>query len=273
VLAKIDSAQKVGLKITANMYTYNASGTSLTARLPTWIQEGGAAAMRARFKNPVLRKRVLYELEAGIPSRNSDPKDVMLLGFRIDSLAEMYQGKRLSEVAMLHGKNANETMLDLIYADRSGIPAIFFLISEDNIKRMLQLPYVSICSDAASIPAEEPFIKDATHPRAYGSFARLLSQYVREQKVISLEEAIRKMTSLPALNLKIKKRGNIKVGYYADVVVFDADKIKDIATFEQAHQYAEGMQHVFVNGVHVLHEGNHTGAMPGRVVRGPGWKK
>lgn len=272
VLAKIDSAQRAGLKITADMYTYNASGTSLTARLPTWVQEGGGAAMRKRFKNPEQRKRLLRELELGIPTRNSDPKDVMMLGFRKDSLNDLYRGKRLSEVAQLHGKNANETMLDIIAADKSGVAAIFFLISEDNVKRMLAMPYVSICSDAGSIPAEEPFTKESTHPRTYGSFARLLSRYVRDEKIMTLEEAIRRMTSLPASNLKIAKRGSLKVGNYADVVVFDPDKVQDKATYENSHQYAEGIDHVFVNGVQVLKEGNHTGAMPGRVVRGPGWK-
>lgn len=271
VLAKIDSAQKAGLKITADMYTYNASGTNLTARLPTWVQEGGASAMRARFKNPTTRKRILKELELGIPTRNSDPKDVMILGFRRDSLNKLYQGKRLSEVARLHGKDANETMLDIIAADKSGVPSIFFLISEDNVKRMLAMPYVSICSDAASIPAEEPFIKDSTHPRAYGSFARLLSRYVREEKIMTLQEAIRRMTSLPASNLKLNKRGVLKVGNYADVVVFDPEQINDIATFEKPHQYSEGINHVFVNGVQVLDNGVHTGATPGRCIRGPGW--
>jgi len=271
VLAKIDSAQRAGLKITANMYTYNASGTSLTARLPTWIQEGGAAAMRARFKNPTLRKRVLHELELGIPTRNSDPKDVMMLGFRKDSLNALYRGKRLNEVAQLHGKYANETMLDIIAADKSGVAAIFFLISEDNVKKMLTMPYVSICSDAGSIPTEEPFIKESTHPRTYGSFARLLSRYVRDEKILTLPEAVRRMTSLPAANLKIAKRGSLVIGNYADIVVFDPDQVKDKATFENSHQYAEGIDHVFVNGVQVLKDGNHTGATPGRCVRGPGW--
>lgn len=271
VLAKIDSAQRAGLKITADMYTYNASGTNLSARLPTWVQEGGAVAMRKRFKDPATRKRILRELELGIPTRNSDPKDVMLLGFRKDSLTKLYQGKRLSEVAKMHGKDANETMLDLIYADKSGIPSIFFLISEDNLKRMLPLPYVSICSDAASIAAEEPYIKDSTHPRAYGSFSRVLSQYVREEKLFSLQEGIRKMTSLPASTLKLKKRGVLKIGNHADIVVFDPALIKDKATFEKPHQYAEGMDHVFVNGVQVLDNGEHTGAMPGRCIRGSGW--
>jgi len=273
VLAKIDSAQRTGLKITADMYTYNASGTNLTARLPTWVQEGGATAMRVRFKNPTTRKRLLTELESGIPTRNSDPKDVMILGFRRDSLNKLYKGKRLSEVAKLHGKDANETMLDIIAADKSGVPSIFFLISEDNVKQMLKMPYVSICSDAASIAAEEPFIKDSTHPRAYGSFSRLLSKYVREENLMTLPEAIRRMTSLPASNLKLKNRGLLKVGNYADVVVFDPVVIKDTATFDKPHQYAEGVHHVFVNGVQVLQNGSHTGAMPGRSIRGPGWIK
>lgn len=272
VLLKIDSANRAGLKITANMYTYNASGTSLTARLPTWVQEGGAPTMRKRLRNPSIRKKVLNDLELGIPNRNSDPKDVMLIGFRKDSLNALYKGKRLSEVALVHNKSANETMLDLIVADKSGIAAIFFLISEENVKRMLALPYVSICSDAASIASEEPFIQDATHPRAYGSFARLLGKYVREEKLMTLEEAIRRMTALPAENLKLKNRGRIASGFFADVVVFDPAAIRDRATFDQPHQYAEGMLHVFVNGTQVLDSGKHTGAMPGRSVRGPGWK-
>jgi N-acyl-D-amino-acid deacylase len=272
VLAKIDSAQRAGLKITADMYTYNASGTSLTARLPTWVQEGGGPAMRKRLKNPVTRKKLLRDLELGIPSKNSDPRDVMLLGFRKDSLNQLYRGKRLNEVAQLHGKNANETMLDLIVADKSGIAAIFFLISEANVKRMLAMPYVSICSDAGSIPAEAPYTEDAIHPRTYGSFARLLGKYVKDEKLMSMHEAIRRMTSLPASNLKLVKRGSLKAGNYADVVIFDPATIKDRATFDEPHQYAEGVVHVFVNGSQVLDQGNHTGALPGRCVRGPGWK-
>jgi len=272
VLAKIDSAQKAGLKITADMYTYNASGTSLTARLPTWVQAGGAPAMRKRLRNPIQRKKVLEELRLGIPTRNSDPKDVLLLGFRTDSLNKLYRGKRLSEVALLHGKSANETMLDLIVSDKSGIAAIFFLISEENVKRMLALPYVSICSDASSIPTEEPFINDPTHPRTYGSFARLLGKYVRDEQVMTLQEAVRRLTSLPASNLKLIKRGSLQVGNYADVVIFNPDSVRDKATFDEPHQYAEGILHVFVNGVQVLDNGNHTGLTPGRCIRGPGWQ-
>ncbi|MFM9837554.1 MAG: N-acyl-D-amino-acid deacylase family protein [Cyclobacteriaceae bacterium] len=272
VLTKIDSAQKAGLKITANMYTYNASGTSITARLPTWVQEGGAQDMRKRLRNPTLRKRLLHEMELGIPSRNSDPKDVMVMGFRTDSLNKLYRNKRLNEIATLHGKSANETILDLLLADKSSIPCIFFLISEDNVKRMLQLPYVSICSDAASIPDEKPFNEDGMHPRGYGSFARLLSKYVRDEKLMSLEQAVRRMTSLPASNLKIKRRGALAVGNYADVIMFDPTKIQDHATFEDPHQYATGVVHVFVNGQQVLKEGEHTGKMPGRLIVGPAFR-
>ncbi|MFM8912816.1 MAG: amidohydrolase family protein, partial [Flammeovirgaceae bacterium] len=162
---------------------------------------------------------------------------------------------------------ANETMLDLIVEDRSTIPCIFFLMKEENVKRMLQLPYVSICSDAGSVANEPPYNEGNLHPRAYGSFARLLGKYSRDEKLMSLEEAVRRMTSLPASNLKIKKRGMLQVGNYADVVVFDPTKIQDRATFEQPHQYAEGVQHVLVNGVQVLKDGEHTGKMPGRLIR------
>jgi N-acyl-D-amino-acid deacylase len=266
VIAKIDSAQKAGLKITADMYTYNASGTSLTARLPTWVQEGGAAEMRKRLRNPTLRKRVLKELEMGIPSRLSDPKDVMVLGFKTESLNRLYKGKRLSEISAMRKKSANETMLDLIVEDRSSIPCIFFLMKEDNVKRMLQLPYVSICSDAGSIANEPPYNEGNLHPRTYGSFVRLLGKYSRDEKLMPLEEAVRRMTSLPASNLKLKKRGVLAIGHFADVVVFDSQSIKDNATFEQPHQYSTGVQHVLVNGVQVLKDGEHTGRMPGRVV-------
>lgn len=272
VLYKIDSAQKSGLKITADMYTYNASGTGLVARLPTWVQEGGGDKMRQRLKDPEIRKKVIRDLELGIPSRNSDPKDVMVMGFKKDSLNKLYKGKRLSEIASQHGKNANETMIDLLIADKSGIPCIFFLISENNVKRMLKLPFVSICSDASSNPAEKPFTDEGAHPRQYGSFARFLGKYVRDEKLMSLEEGIRRLTSLPASNLKIKKRGSLKVGNYADVVLFDPATIRDNATFENPHQYASGVHHVIVNGRIVLRDGVHTGVMAGRAVRGVGYR-
>lgn len=272
VLAKIDSAQKAGLKITANLYPYAASATGLTARIPTWAQEGGAAEMRKRLRNPVTRKKILYEMRMGIPTKNSDPKDVMLLGFRRDSLNNLYKGKRLDEVARMHGKDADETVLDLVLKDKSTIPAVYFLISEENVRRGLALPYVSIGSDAASLADEQPYNNDGTHPRAYGTFARVLGRYVRDEKIITLEEAIRKMTTLPAANLKLKKRGALLPGYFADVVIFDPAQVNDLASFEDSHQYATGVRDVLVNGTLVLHNGTHTGARPGRIIRGPGWK-
>lgn len=273
VISKIDSARQAGIKLTANMYPYIASGTGLTSRLPTWVLEGGAREMRKRLKNPSVRKRVLYEMEKGIPYKNSDPSSVMLMGFRLDSLSALYKGKKLSDAAKIHGKSADETALDLIIKDKSPIEAIYYLQSESNVRKVAQLPYVSFGSDAGSMAVSEKFEKWGAHPRAYGTFARILGKYVRDEKIITLEDAIRRLTSLPATNLKIKKRGRLVKGYFADVVVFDLDSIKDHATFQNPHQYASGMHHVFVNGVHVLANGEHTQAMPGRIIRGPGYTR
>jgi N-acyl-D-amino-acid deacylase len=273
VLYKIDSAQKAGLKITANMYPYLASGTGLTSRLPTWILEGGAKEMRRRLKNPSVRKKVLYEMEKGIPYKNSDPQHVVITGFRLDSLNSLYKGKRLSEIAKLHGKNADETAMELIIKDKSRIECIYYLQSETNVKKILKLPYVSFGSDAGSLATTDLFKEWGAHPRAYGTFARVLGRYVRDEKIISLEEAIRRMTSLPATNLKIAKRGRLVKGYFADIAIFDPTSVNDLATFENPQQYATGIVHVFVNGVQVLAGGEHTNARPGRVIRGPGWKK
>ena len=272
VLAKIDSARAAGLRISANMYPYIASATGLKERVPTWAQEGGAVEMRKRMKDPVSRKKILDDMENGIPTRNSLPQNVVLMGFRKDSLSNLYKGKRLDEVAKLHGKNADETVLDLLVADKYSIPALYFLMSEDNMRSMLTQPYVSIGSDAGSLSLGKEFLDQGAHPRAYGTFARVLGVYVREHKLFSLEEAVRRMTSLPAANLRLEKRGSLKTGNFADVVVFDPATIQDKATFENPHQYALGMRHVFVNGHAVLHDGDHTGAKPGRVVRGSGYK-
>ncbi len=273
VISKIDSAQKAGLKITANMYPYAASNTSLTARIPTWVQEGGAREMRKRLNIPAIRKKVLEEMRLGIPTKNSDPKDVVILGFRLDSLNKLYRGKRLDEVAKIHGKDADETLIDLIVKDRSPGAGVYHLQTEANVKKIIQLPYVSFGSDGASMSDAPIFAEWGTHPRAYGTFARVLGQYVREEKLISLEDAIRRMTSLPATNLKIQKRGRLKTGHFADVIIFNPNTIKDVATYDNPKQYATGMVHVFVNGTQVLQKGNHTNAKPGRIVRGPGWKK
>ena len=273
VLHKIDSARKAGLRITANNYPYVASATGLTARLPNWVQEGGAAAMRKRLKNPATRKKVLYEMRMGIPYKNSDARDVMLLGFRLDSLNKLYLGKRLDEVASIHGKDPDETVIDLVMRDRSTIAAVYYQQSEDNIKKIIQQPYVSFGSDGASMSEAKIFADWGTHPRAYGTFARVLGKYVREDKLFPLEEAIRRLTYLPADNLKLKRRGLLKPGYFGDIAVFDPGKVKDLATFEAPKQYATGMVHVFVNGVQVLSNGEHTGAKPGRIVRGHGYKQ
>lgn len=273
VLGKIDSAQKAGLKITANMYPYAASNTALTARLPTWVQEGGAGEMRKRLKNPATRKKVLDEMRLGIPTKNSDPKSVVILGFRLDSLNKLYRGKRLDEVAAIHGKDADETLLDLIVKDKSPGAGVYHLQTEDNVKRIFRQPYVSFGSDGASFSDAKIFDEWGTHPRAFGTFARAIGRYSRDQKLVPLEEVIRRMTSLPAGNLKILGRGRLKTSYYADIAIFDANEIIDQATYAEPKKYASGMKHVLVNGIPVLKDGEHTGAMPGRVVRGPGWKK
>jgi N-acyl-D-amino-acid deacylase len=273
VVAKIDSARKVGIRLTANMYPYTASGTGLNARLPLWVQEGGASMMRKRIQNPLIRKKVLYEMEKGIPSKNSDPDKVILMRFRLESLNKLYRGKTLSEAAKIYGKSADETVIDLIMKDRSRIESLYFQQSEDVLRKVMQQPYVSFGSDAGSYSLEGGDTSLADHPRAFGTFARVLGKYVREEKVLTLQEAIRKMTSLPASNLKIYKRGKLESGFFADILVFDPNTIVDCATFEEPHQYAEGMVHVFINGVQVLNNGSHTHAKPGRILRGPGWKK
>jgi N-acyl-D-amino-acid deacylase len=272
LLAKIDSARKAGIRLTANNYPYVASATGLTSRLPNWVQEGGAAAMRKRLRNPAIKNKVLKEMRDGVPYKNSDPKDVMMLGFRLDSLNQIYRGKRLDQVAALHGKDPDETVIDLIVRDKSTIPSVYYLQSEVNIRKFIEQPYVSFGSDAASMSDHKAFEGWGTHPRAYGTFARVLGKYVREEKLITLPEAIRRMTSLPAGNLKLKERGQLQPGYFADLAIFDPLTIADMATYDDPRQYAVGMMHVFVNGVQVLKDGEHTGAMPGRVIYGPGKK-
>ncbi|MGE0590783.1 MAG: amidohydrolase family protein [Cyclobacteriaceae bacterium] len=277
VLAMIDEANKSGVKITADMYTYRAGATGLDASMPPWLQEGGLNNWIKKMKNPKFRKMALEEMKKpsdrweNLLLMSGSPDNVLLLGFNNDSLRQ-FTGKTLAEVAKIYGKSPEETAMDLVAADSSRVGTAYFMMSEDNIKRQIALPYLSFGSDAGSPATEGVFLNSNEHPRAYGNFARLLGKYVRDEKVIPMEEAIRKLTSLPAGNLKIKKRGTLKPGYYADVVAFDPEKIQDHATFEQPHQYSTGMIHVFVNGEQVLKDGEHTGARPGRVVRGPGWK-
>jgi N-acyl-D-amino-acid deacylase len=276
VIAKIDKANKSGLRITADMYTYTAGATGLDATMPPWVQEGGINEWIKRLKNPAIRKKVLQEMQTptdkweNLLLNAGDPDRVLLLGFTNDSLKQ-FTGKTLGEVAKIYGKSPEETAMDLVITDSTRVETAYFLMNEENIKRQIALPYLSFGSDAGSPAAEGMFLKYKDHPRAYGNFSRLLSKYVRDEKVIPMEEAIRKLTLLPATNLKIKRRGMLAPGYFADFAIFDPIAIQDHATFENPHQYSTGMIHVLVNGVSVLENGEHTGAKPGKVVRGPGW--
>jgi len=277
VIRKVDEARSQGLHITADMYTYLAGATGLDAAMPPWVQEGGHKAWVNRLKNPLIRRAVTAEMSEPtdkwenlyLAAGSSD--NVLLVGFRTDSLKYL-TGKTLSEVASLRGKSPEETAMDLVIDDDSRVGTVYFMMSEENTKRQIAQPWVSFGSDAESLAPEGVFLKSNPHPRAYGNVARLLGKYVREEKVISLEEAVRRLTSLPAENLRLRNRGRILAGYGADLVVFDPATIADHATFEKPHQYSTGVSDVFVNGVQVLKAGEHTGAFPGRVVRGPGWK-
>lgn len=277
LLAKIEGARKEGLKIGADMYLYTAGATGLDASMPPWCQEGGYNAWVARLKNPELRARVKREMTT--PSDDwenfflaaGSPEKILLVGFKSEALKK-YTGMTLAKVAGLRGEAPEETVMNLVIEDGSRVETVYFLMSEENVRKQLALPWVTFDSDAASLAPEGPFLKSNPHPRAYGNFARLLGKYARDEKIITLEQAIRRLTSLPAENLKIDQRGALREGYFADVVVFDPQKIQDHATFENPHQYSTGVAHVFVNGTQVLKNGEHTGATPGRVVRGPGWK-
>jgi N-acyl-D-amino-acid deacylase len=275
-IEKIDSARAAGLKITTNMYNYTAGATGLDAAMPPWVQEGGYGKWAARLQDPEIRKKVLSQMKAkgdnweNLYFAAGSPEKVILNSFRNDTLRYL-TGKTLAEVAAMRKKSPEEVAMDLVVQDSSRVGAVYFLMSEENVKRQISLPYMSFGSDGASIAPVKPFTNSNPHPRAYGNFSRLLGKYVREEKVISLEEAVRKLTTLPASNLKIEKRGMIKPGYFADLVVFDPETIGDKATFEDPHQFSTGMMHVFVNGTMVLKNGEHTGAKSGRVVRGPGW--
>jgi N-acyl-D-amino-acid deacylase len=268
---KIDSARSKGLYITADMYNYIASSTGLDIIMPGWVQEGGFKEWAKRLADPVIRKKIGPEILNNIMNKTGSAEKVLIIGFNNDSLKYL-TGKSLAEIAKMRNKSPEATVMDLVIQDGSRVGVVYFSMSEDNVKKQITLPWMSFCSDAGSYAPEGIFLKSSTHPRAYGNFARLLGKYVREEKVISLEEAIHKLTAFPAENLKIKKRGSIKSGYYADLAIFDSAKIEDHATFENPRQYSTGMVHVFVNGVRVLKDGEHTGAFPGKVVRGPGWK-
>jgi N-acyl-D-amino-acid deacylase len=267
---KIDSARAAGLYITADMYNYPASSTGFDVIMPEWVQEGGFDKWVERLKDPAVRKKIAPEILKTILRKPGSPERILLVGFNTDSLKYL-QGKTLAKIAEMRGTSPEETVMDLVIDDNSRVSVVYFSMSEDNIRKQIALPWMSFCSDGQSMIPEGVFLKSSTHPRAYGNFARLLGKYVRDEKVIPLEDAIYKLTSLPAANMKIKKRGALKNGYYADVVIFDPTMVQDHATFESPHQLSTGMVDVFVNGVQVLKNGEHTGAMPGRVVRGPGY--
>jgi N-acyl-D-amino-acid deacylase len=276
VIAKVDAARANGQRITADMYTYTAGATGLDAAMPTWVQSGGLEAWIKRLKDPATRERLVKEMRT--PSKDwenlmlltGSPDKVLLISFKNSKLKPL-TGKTLGEVARMRGKSPEETAMDLVVEDGSRVGTVYFLMDENNVRRQVRLPWVSFGSDADSEAPEGVFLKSSNHPRAYGNFARMLGHYVRDEKAASLPDAIRRLTSLPATNLGIKKRGSLKAGYYADVVLFDPATIQDHATFEKPQQLSTGVRDVFINGVQVLRNGKHTGAKPGRVVRGPGW--
>jgi N-acyl-D-amino-acid deacylase len=272
VFARVEEARAAGLQITADMYTYPASSTGLDAAMPPWVQEGGHDAWAERLRDPEVRERVKREMN--MPSDDwsngylaaGTPENILLVSFKNDELKPL-TGMTLAEVAAMRGTSPEETAMDLVIEDDSRVGCVYFTMSEENVARKVAQPWVSFGSDAGSLAPEGVFLKSNPHPRAYGTFARLLGKYVREEEVITLEEAVRRLTWQPASNLGLARRGSIQPGYFADVVVFDPGEIIDHGTFDAPHQYATGVLHVFVNGTQVLEHGEHTGATPGRVVR------
>jgi N-acyl-D-amino-acid deacylase len=275
-IQKIEAARAGGLRITADMYPYTAAMTGLDAAMPPWVQEGGFEAWTARLKEAAVRVRLKKEMnEPGIGWENflslAGPENMLLVGFKNENLKSL-TGKTLAQVAQMRGKSPAETAMDLIVEDDSRVHTVYFLMSEENVKKEIALSWVSFGSDAESSAPEGVFLKSSTHPRAYGTFARVLGKYVRQEGALSLTEAVRRMSGLPASKLGLKRRGLLSPGCFADIVIFDPAKVADQATYEKPQQYATGVIHVFVNGVQVLKDGEHTGAKPGRFVRGPGYK-
>jgi len=275
LLSRIEAAQKEGLKITADMYTYTAAGTGLDACLPPWTEDGGYPALFKRLRDQATREKIAAEVSKdsdaweNVYTGTGSPDRILLVGFKSEKLKPL-TGKSLAEVAKMRGKDPITTIMDLISEDQSRIESIYFLMSEENVKKELAKPWISFGSDEASQAPEGVFLKSNPHPRAYGNFARVLGKYVRDEKITPMAEAVRRLSGLPATNLGLDHRGFIKEGMFADVVVFDPGAITDHATFDKPHQYAVGVKHVFVNGVQVLKEGEHTGAKPGRALWGPG---
>lgn len=263
VIQKVEEARADGLKITGDIYTYNASSTGLTGVIPTWVQEGGHRAWINRMKVPSIRERLLADIRGELAEQ--DPSGILMVGFNRDSMEQLYRGMTIAEAALQRGQSPEETIIDLIIEDDSRIQCIYFSMSEENISKKVQLPWVSFCSDAGSY---SDISKDfRTHPRAFGSFIRVLGKYTREERILTLPEAVYKLSGLPAQNLGLEDRGLLHEGYYADIVVFDPEEVADQATFEDPLQFAIGVYDVFVNGAQVLKNGEHTGVFSGRYVR------
>jgi N-acyl-D-aspartate/D-glutamate deacylase len=278
LLARIERAQNEGLNVRANMYTYTAAGTGLDACLPPWTGDGYYPALFKRLRDPATRNKIKAEVQVDSDKWENlylaagSPEKILLVGFKSEKLKPL-TGKTLAEVAKMRGKDPINTAMDLIEEDESRISTVYYLMSEENVKKELRKPWVSFGSDEASQAPEPPFTKSNPHPRAYGNFARVLGRYVRDEKMLSLADAIHRLSGLPATNLGLDHRGFLKEGMFADVVVFDPATITDHATFEKPHQYATGVKHVLVNGVQVIRNGEHTGAKPGRALWGPGKAK
>lgn len=271
VIHKLEAAQAEGLKITADMYTYPAGATGLDAAMPPWVQEGGLAEWRKRLQDPAIRKRVKQEMSSGKTYDNlfaavGSPDKILLVGFKSEKLKPL-TGKSLGEVARMRHTSPEDTAMDLVVEDDSRVETVYFLMSEDNIRKQIVLPWVSFAADSDPEGVDGVFLHSSTHPRTFGNFVRVYARYVRDEKLLTVEDAVRKMTSLPASNLGIDRRGLLKEGYFADVAVFDPATVQDHATFEKPRQLATGVSEVFVNGVEVIHDGEHTGAKPGRVVK------
>jgi N-acyl-D-aspartate/D-glutamate deacylase len=275
-IERIERARAEGIELTADMYPYTAGATGLDVTMPPWVQEGGPEAWRERLRDAATRDRV--EREMTTPTKEwenlylaAGPENILLLSFRSERLKPL-TGRTLADVAAERGTSPPQAAMQLVVEDESRVGAAFFQMSEENVRRGLELPWVSICSDSSAPATEGVFLRSNQHPRAYGAFARFLGRYVRDEGVVPLEEAVRRMTSLPAEVFRLRDRGSLRPGSFADVVVFDPAEIRDHATYEQPHRYATGVRHVLVNGTPVVRDGDHTGALPGRVVRGPGWR-
>jgi N-acyl-D-amino-acid deacylase len=275
-IEKIEALRKEGIPVTADMYTYVAGATGLDASMPPWVQAGGYEKWAERLRDPEIRAKVKAEMATNAQDWENlgylaGPEGMLLIGFKNEALKEKYKGRTLAEIATEREQDPLDTIIDFVIEDGSRVGTVYFLMSDENLKKQIRQPWVMFGSDAAAPAAEGKTLEQGAHPRTYGNVARLLGKYVRDEKVISLQEAVRRLTLLPAETLGISERGRLVSGHFADVVIFDPEKIADHATFAEPHQYSTGMVHVLVNGVPVVTDGKHTGATPGRAVRGPGW--